>query len=648
MSGIVGILFKDGRPVYRSHVQRMVSTILHRGPDDSGIWCEGSVGLGHCMHRTTPESQRERQPLVDRTGNLVLTADARIDNRDGLISALDIDGPPSEITDSQIILSAYERWGKLCPEKLLGDFAFALWDRRQKTLFCARDPMGVRPFFYFSSDRILVVASEIKALLCLPQVPIQLNEIKVAMFMIRLFDEEDLTFYKDIYRLPAATCMVGGQRTETRKYWSLDPQMGLRLDSNEEYFEAFRDIFSEAVRCRLRRNTHVGCLLSGGLDSSSICCTTRRIFGINNPEPLHTFSVVFPGLPEDERKWADESEYIDAVLKLGGFKPHYIRADLMGPLSDIGCEFLKGDEPVYDLQLYHFVAAMSSAKYSGICSLLSGWGGDQTISYGWEYFPELMKWGRFLRLLSESRKATERSHLSLRKFILQTALKPLLPARALSAWRLLRGHSSPSPFRLHAAKSSLLEEHNLGFRMNRCENRYGYTKFARKTHWLQLTDPLIPTAVENMTNVGCSFGVDIRYPFLDRRLLEFCLSIPASKKFSEGWSRWILRQAMDGELPRSIQWRRTKGDMLPNFRRNLALFDKPILEEVLLGHSHYINNFYDNEVLSNSLEKYLKDPIGEKDEDVLFALFSATALGIWLEGFETAKKNRRQDLSQSS
>ncbi|MDQ3661541.1 MAG: asparagine synthetase B, partial [Actinomycetota bacterium] len=138
MSAIVGVFHPDGRMVDRGTVGKMLESIAHRGPDGSGEWTEGSVGLGHRMLHTTPESLHEKLPLAKR--NFVITADARIDNREELLKALGFtDGPNKKVSDSELILGAYERWGERCPERLLGDFAFVVWDMRRRTVFCARD-----------------------------------------------------------------------------------------------------------------------------------------------------------------------------------------------------------------------------------------------------------------------------------------------------------------------------------------------------------------------------------------------------------------------------------------------------------------------------------------------------------------------------
>ena len=142
MSAVFGIYYLDGRPVTEAELNSMTESLAHRGSDRAGIWSDGTAGLGHRMLWTTPESLHERLPLLGSTGHLAITADARIDNRDELMKLLGIEAAdPEQISDSQLILAAYERWGEQCVSRLLGDFAFAIWDRRKQSLFCARDPL---------------------------------------------------------------------------------------------------------------------------------------------------------------------------------------------------------------------------------------------------------------------------------------------------------------------------------------------------------------------------------------------------------------------------------------------------------------------------------------------------------------------------
>lgn len=160
MSGITGIYHLDGRPVDPALLRRMTDIIGHRGPDGAGYWLDGPVGLGHRMLHPTPESLRETQPLLDETGNLCLTLDGRVDNREELRTALEDKGTKLRTdTDAELVLQAYECWGEECPKKIIGDFVFVIWDGRMRQLFCARDPLGVKPFYYYTDGRTFLYGS---------------------------------------------------------------------------------------------------------------------------------------------------------------------------------------------------------------------------------------------------------------------------------------------------------------------------------------------------------------------------------------------------------------------------------------------------------------------------------------------------------
>ncbi len=241
MSAIVGIYRLDGGGAEASVLEGMLETMAHRGWDASGAWLDGPVGLGHRMLWTTPESREEKLPAVSAARDLVVTADARIDNRDELLRGLDLsDETPRTITDSELILASYRRWGEGCVEHLLGDFAFAIWDLRRERLFCARDHIGLKPFYYhYRSEGIFVFGSEVKALLAVPAVPRRVNGGRVAGFLVGLYEDPTATFHDEILRLAPAHCMtVSREGISLRRYWELDPSRELRLGSDAEYAEA--------------------------------------------------------------------------------------------------------------------------------------------------------------------------------------------------------------------------------------------------------------------------------------------------------------------------------------------------------------------------------------------------------------------------
>ena len=400
MSAIAGIYYRDQHLVDHELLQRMVDNLAHHGPDGVGVWHDHEIGLGHCLLWTTPESVYERFPLRSQLGNLVLVSDARIDNRDELLSTLNlIDHPAEKITDGQLLLSAYEKWGCNCPNQLLGDFSFAIWDENRRTLFCARDHFGVKPLYYYASDRIFAFASEIKALLCLPEVPRQLNEIRVAEHLILLDSDPKITFYRDIFRLPPACHLsVNAHSLKVYEYWSLESNRALSLGSNQEYANQFLDLFTEAVRCRLRSVSPVGAMLSGGLDSSSITCVARNLLAAEGSLPLHTFSAGFDIVSE-----SDEQAFQSAVLAQGNVISHYLQGDSFGPLTNLEQVLWHQEEALTAGNLRLNWGLYQLARDHNVHVVLDGWDGDITVSHGYEYLRELARKGQWLTLASETR-----------------------------------------------------------------------------------------------------------------------------------------------------------------------------------------------------------------------------------------------------
>ena len=370
MSGIVGIYQRQGEQVSAEQLNSMVESIAHRGTDGSKVWHEGNVGLGHLMLHTTPESLIEELPFCDRLTDTTITADARIDNRNELIDLLDLKRERAEkISDSSLILRAYHKWGRDCPAKLIGDFAFAIWDGREQRFFCARSPMGIKPFYYYCSPTLFAFASEIKALFCLPQITKEINQLRIAYQLTGCFEDEEITFYQDISRLPPAHNLVINRESKTsQEYWALDPNRRLKLGSDREYAEAFRELFVEAVRCRLRSAFPIGSTLSGGLDSSSITCTARKLLAGSDRE-LHTFSAIFPNLPKSDLARIDERYYMNVVKSGGSLKSHDIRADLLDPLLDW---FWQDEEPILGTKYVYpsgYVLTVPSSRESGFFSM---------------------------------------------------------------------------------------------------------------------------------------------------------------------------------------------------------------------------------------------------------------------------------------
>ena len=205
MSGIAVIWNRDGRPVDRAMLMKMTASMAHRGPDAAGHWIGGSIGIGRRILHTTAESLAEEPLLLDQSGKLCLALDGRIDNRAELQTHLEADGVRLRSdTDAELVLGAYRRWGEDCVRYLLGDFAFVIWDEERKRLFCARDHLGAKPFFYTSVGKAFIAASEIQPLFAVPGVKSEPNLTLFACYLAQKCVEFDDTIYKGIFRLPLA------------------------------------------------------------------------------------------------------------------------------------------------------------------------------------------------------------------------------------------------------------------------------------------------------------------------------------------------------------------------------------------------------------------------------------------------------------
>ncbi len=634
MTAIIGIYRRDGTTVNPSQLQQMTDRLSHRGPDGAGIWNDGAIGLGHRMLWTTPESLHERLPLVSDDKLRIITADARIDNRDELLAALDLTSAPSGLLpDSALILGSYERWGASCVDHLLGDFAFAIWDKEKRHLFCARDHMGVKPFYYYQSDDIFAFASEIKALSCLSEVPRQVDEEQISLFLASLPYDRNRTPFADICRLPAAhVLIVESNHLDFYQYWSLDPTYELRLESDEAYAQRFHDIFMEAIRCRLRSAFPVGSHLSGGLDSSTVVCTIRE--ALQHPGnddrtpgvPFHTFSAVFDDVPE-----SDERSYINAVLAKGDMEPHYVHPDQVGTLSDIKQILWHEEEPFGIPNMFMSWELSRMAHDVGVRILLDGECGDTVLSHARGWTIELArtgKWGTLMKELNERAGVTGSTRSQL---VFNELLLPLFPLKIRKIWWWIR-KGPPSLSRLIYLSPTIIDGSRLKGRMESLMLRFSPRMRLRERHYTSLTSAFIQDIFEVLDKEAAAFSFEMRHPFYDRRLVEFCLALPVEQKIRNGYTRYIMRNALAPYLPDEIRRRGGKATFTPNFRHCLLTFDRSRIENVLDEGpplDAYLN-------MPKIREAYQSGPEGRTDE--LFMLWKVAVLASWLEQMEDSQR----------
>ncbi|NMG05975.1 lasso peptide isopeptide bond-forming cyclase [Brasilonema sp. UFV-L1] len=667
MSGIMGVYYLDERPVDRQDLGQMVEILKHRGPDGADIWVEGSVGLGHRMLWTTPESLLEKLPFINQTGNLVITSDARIDNRDELINKLQFENSPAEkITDSQLILAAYEKWGEQCPENLLGDFAFAIWDKRQQSIFCARDHFGVKPLYYYHQlDKGFVFASEMKALFCLPQVPRRLNEVRIADYLALMMEDKAITTYQDILRLPPAHSMIVTQSgMKMWSYWELDRHREIKMDSDEAYAEEFRRIFTEAVRCRLRSAFPIVSQLSGGLDSSAVTCVARDLLTKKKKTSLHTISTIFDTITE-----CDERPFINAVLEQGGFIPHYIQGEDFGPLSNLDYIFQYEDEALLGPSHFYHWNLNRTLKKLGLRISLDGFDGDTTVCHGATRLTELARQGNWKTCIQEIKAFSPHFNLSPYAVFRNYGLPHLKDLAKNFRWiaffqgvRLIHKHFGVSRqllIRNHAikpfveqvrqlwqhkqtkfansfvsqtplVKRNFAERIDLDERIQKLDALSEEPLTVREYHWRGLTQGILPYTLEQIDQYAAMFSLEVRHPFMDKRLIEFCLALPCEQKLYQGWGRMVMRRALEGILPEKVQWRGGKADLTANFNDGLLRRDRQLLDEVMSHQIKYLEKYINSDFLQAIYQRMISAE-NEVREDDMTVIWQAVILALWLE-----------------
>lgn len=660
MSGIAGVFYRDGRVVPADTLAVMLTALAHRGPDGAFAWQAGAVGLGQRQRGITPEAAWERPPLVRGDGQLVLVADARIDNRVELLTALPDMPTPQPPTDADLILAAYEKWGEVCPAKLIGDYAFVIWDGRYQRLFCARDHYGVRPFYYYQSSHLFAFASEAKALFCLPDVPRRLNELRIGQHLAMDVGDNAQTFYQEVQRLlPAHTLTVSWEQGQMRRYWSLDPQREIQLASDEEYAAAFGEVFTEAVRCRLRTAGPIGSMLSGGLDSSAVTCVAGKLLQAAGRPSLVTVTAVYGGLPE-----CDESAFTNAVLATGHLQPYQVDMMTVSPLADWAQVQWHGDEPVTSPTTYIPWRLNRLAAAQGVGVLLDGVDGDSAVSHGHGLLAELAWAGQWARFAQEARATGQHDNLPSAPALLGAYGTPYLEALAdgwrwwqfgrevrqirryfaVSGWNLWRRYglrrvlprAVVAGWQRWQKRPSAWEEATAIIRPEfaRQINLHHYLdteivsfKSSREEHYYALNLNMHPYGLELADRTGNAFGIESRHPFADRRLLEFCLALPAEQKLFQGWTRVVLRRALQGILPPLVQWRGGKTINKAAFTGSLRRFERERLEAVVYGaDGRCLEPYVDLAALRRVYGRYLAQP--QRDDEML--VWHALTLSFWL------------------
>ena len=558
MCGIAGIVAPKG--FEPSVLLAMTHLIRYRGPDGYGfafinrqdatggeiIHNEDRmpanpvpvIGLGNRRLAILDTSAAGDQPMQIEDRSFSITFNGEIYNYKEIRKELEMAGHRFRTgTDTEVILRSYQEWGPECLRRFNGMWAFALWDNARQRLFCARDRFGVKPFYYSLYNGSFFFASEIKQILQASSMPRRANAQTVfALLEWGLADHSTETFFEGVHQLLGGHSLTldlsDSLSLVIQRYWELrvEPQSKL---SPEEATEEFHHRFRNAVEIRMRSDVPVGVCLSGGLDSSAILCQAKEIAPQTQ---FQTFSACF-----DDRA-IDEREYMLAAASATGSVTH--------PTFPKGHEFWESiqslvfhhDEPLGAARTFSQWQLMQSARQQGIPVILGGQGADEALcgyqKYRYLYFWHLLRDGNpklipeFLMWLRNGTTTHGRSAAATR-YLPAALRRPFSPAERLCNPEFRRNvnFSGTKP----AAAGSIAERQKI-----------------------DLTYSGIPAFLRHEDRNSMAHSVESRHPFLDYRLVEFAVNCPPDFKLRDGWSKWILRNAMKGILPEKLRLRRTK------------------------------------------------------------------------------------------
>lgn len=580
MCGIVGIYnFKEAvNPVL---IKKMADTLKHRGPDDEGYLgihfdikkvysligndsqIEGvklqdfnqpvNFLLGHRRLSIIDLSTNGHQPMSNEDGSLWIVHNGEIYNYLELKKELEALGHQIKSkTDTEVILHSYEEWGRDCLNYFNGMWAFVIVDVKRRKIFCSRDQVGIKPFYYFYDGKRFAFASEIKALLKIDHLSIEPNEQIIADYLFYgLLDHTKETFFKDIYQLrPGEYLILDEDRWIVQPYWEVQPKE-IFFQNNEDNVKQFYELLEDSIRLRLRTDVPIGSCLSGGLDSSSIVCVANRLMfdGVSTEPKLigdkqKTFSSCFEHFTYDERY------FIEKVIAHTGAEKNYIFPKPEELFLEIYSLIWHQEEPFISTSMYAQWKVMSLAKQRGVTVLLDGQGGDELLSgylpSYYFFFKHILREGNPIKLINEGVGFLKNQRMGL----------PILLTRLVRDI-LLKG---VNPFSQKYTEKKM-EWVDGGFRKRYLRplpepkvfkdelNNYLYQLF-RMTR--------LPSLLHYEDRNSMAFSLEARLPFLDYRLIEFVFNLPPEEKIEGGLTKAILRKAMQGILPEEVRRRTDK------------------------------------------------------------------------------------------
>jgi asparagine synthase (glutamine-hydrolysing) len=579
VSGIFGLFRLNGGGATQRELDGQARALAHRGPDRGKILPDGPVGLGHVLNRTVHEDTFDAQPLADASG-ISLTADIRLDNREALADDMGIAADTlAAMPDSALLLRAYLIWGENCVDHLLGDFAFAVWDRPRQRLVLARDHLGQRPLCYYHGPGVFVFASEPRGLFAIPDVPQRIDMTIVGARLI--FDaapKRGVSQFEGVRGLEGGRVMTidADGKVATRCYWTPHPAPE-HLGRDEAYYvSAYRRLLSEAVACRVRRTTRPpALLLGGGFDSGAILGLATEALSPQGRRLVAISSV----MPEGDRSTSgDARPWVERLVRhAGNVDIRYVTREGADILTDLTADFMRTDG-THGPTRYVNTRLYQAARDAGARVIMDGNGGDYTLNpRARSLLLRLLSRGRLRWFLREFRAARHATGLGSLKLLYSEILSPLAPSALLQPIRRMRRGLAPFGPAMPVAPGFLAELAKAGYAPAKARSalRLGSRREAMTAMLSRGQSSGVGGAL------AASYGLELTLPYLDKRVVELALAIPGELTFRGGRDRYLARTALKDILPPEFQTRGSANDELaPDFQQMIARIEPQILAEI--------------------------------------------------------------------
>jgi asparagine synthase (glutamine-hydrolysing) len=574
MSAIAGIVQLDGRPVQAGLIERMTACMAYRAPDGMSHWQHEGIALGHGLLRTTSQSFHESQPLCNPLSQLTIVMDGRLDNRRELLSTLTKAGHrPLNGSDSALVLSAFEKWGRDCPAKLDGDFAFAIWNGRSRELFCARDHIGTRSFHYALVGSTLLFASDIRAIWYCPLFSPVFNEDFVSEYLGGEWLHHDQTFWQGLHRLmPAQAMTVSAKGLSSQRYWEPNPFSKAPCKTDQDFEAYYRWLLTDIVESMSESHLPLAFEVSGGLDSSALFAVASDLQSKDRLRApgFQGYTYDFGGVSQ-----IDEMKYVKDVQSFCGrhiqpVAPWLAELEWYQRFAQDFKTFPGFPNCWMGMNLYR------QAARNGSRVVISGFGGDEWVGGCDRGYAECLHandWQGLVACWNE-----EFSSIGWTKALTRLIRKGLLsqlpgfiklPLRMAIGQRHYVGFDKEEWLSPRLRRT--LEQRRKKFPLQHLPR---YARLTQPHQYETLHSPWV-LLIQDLEDINCGLmGVEWRRPFVSKRMIEFVFSVPDRLRSSAIFDRVLHRKALKGLLPDSVLARKTKANFMPTY-------DPQLMDEIL-------------------------------------------------------------------